>query len=181
MATEYDTSIDKGRILDENGFELNIDSIDYDRGYLQLDDILIAHHDAQPAVQKKFHYIVKTFYFEDDSKLDVTSQDDPHIKAVDIYKGIFEYVDQGEGKMLRGIDLAEFIDEPEQEAKPAYDEYETIRRYILYTPEELKAREEAKIKEETQEHFLETGPTRLTDTEVSVEDLTLLMAEMIGV
>lgn len=179
--SEHDNYIDNGRILDEEGFELNGDTIDYNLGYLQPDEILIAHYDAQPAVEREFHYIVKTFYFEDGTKYEVKSQDDPHIKVIDMDKGKFDYVDQGEGKILRGIDLAEHEDVARQDEKPAYDEYEIIQRFIPYTPEELAAQEEMRKKAEIQEHFMETGPGRLEETEVNVEDLTLLMAEMIGV
>lgn len=179
--SEHDVYIDNGRILDEEGFELNPDLIDYNLGYLQPEEKLIAHHDAQPEVEREFHYIVKTFYFEDGTKYQVKSQDDPHIKVVDMDKGVFDYVDQGEGKVLRGIDLEEYEDVPQQEAKPEYNEYETFQRYILYTPEELAERAEAEHKAKIQQHFMETGPERLDETEINVEDLTLLMAEMIGV
>lgn len=179
--SEHDVYVDNGRILDEEGFELNPDLINYDLGYLKSEERLIKHYDAQPEVKREFHYIVKTFYFDDGTKYEVTSQDDPHIKVIDMDKGVFDYVDQGEGKILRGIDLEEYEDVPHQEAKPAYDEYETFQRYILYTPEELKEREEAEKKAVIQQYFMETGPERLDETEINVEDLTLLMAEMIGV
>ena len=179
--SEHDIYIDNGRILNEEGFELNPDLINYDLGYLKSETKLIKHVDAQPEVEREFHYIVTTFYFEDGTRYDIVSQDDPHIKVIDMNKGVFNYIDQGEGKTLRGIDLAEHEDIPYQEAKPAYDEYEIFERYILYTPEELAEREEAKLKDEIREHFIETGPERLSETEINVEDLTLLMAEMIGV
>ena len=41
-----------------------------------------------------------------------------------------------------GKDVEKVIDVPAVQAKDAYDEYETINRYILYTEEELKARQE---------------------------------------
>ena len=179
--SEHDTYVNKGRILDENDYELNRDSINHDLGYLVSEDILLKHHDAQEAIDRKFHYIVKTFYFEDGTQYDVESQDDPHIKVIDAETGVFDYVDQGEGKTLRGIDLAEHEDVAAQEAKPEYDEYEIISRYTLYTPEELAERKEAELKAQKQKAFMETGPDRLDITETNVEDLTLLMAEMIGV
>lgn len=79
------------------------------------------------------------------------------------------------------MDLAEYEDVPAQEAKPEHDEYEMISRYTLYTPEELTERKEAELKAQKQKIFMETGPDRLDLTETNVEDLTLLMAEMIGV
>ena len=38
-----------------------------------------------------------------------------------------------------GKDIIKIIDKPYIEAKDAWDEYETIQRYILYTNEELEA------------------------------------------
>lgn len=45
-----------------------------------------------------------------------------------------------------GRDVAKVIDAPGVEAKDAWDEYETIQRYIPYTEEELAAMEEARNK-----------------------------------
>ena len=45
-----------------------------------------------------------------------------------------------------GKDVAKVIDAPGAEAKDAWDEYETIQRYVPYTEEELAAREEARNK-----------------------------------
>lgn len=179
--SEYDVYINNDRILDSEGFELNPDLINYDLGYLKNETILIKHYDAQPSIERQFHYIVKTFYFQDGTRYDVTSQDDPHIKAIDINKGLFDYIDQGEGKVLLGIDLEEYQDVAAQEEKSAYNEYEYIQRYVLYTPEELKEQKERQEAIDIQNHFLDTGPERLDETEINVEDLTLLMAEMIGV
>lgn len=45
-----------------------------------------------------------------------------------------------------GKDVAKVIDTPGAEAKDAWDEYETIQRYVPYTEEELAAMEEAQNK-----------------------------------
>ena len=45
-----------------------------------------------------------------------------------------------------GKDVAKVIDTPGAEAKDAWDEYETIQRYVPYTEEELAAMEEAQTK-----------------------------------
>ena len=48
-----------------------------------------------------------------------------------------------------GKDIKWVIDVPGVEAKEAWDEYEDIQRYILYTEEQLAAKEaERKVKEE---------------------------------
>ena len=45
-----------------------------------------------------------------------------------------------------GKDVAKVIDTPGAEAKDAWDEYETIQRYVPYTEEELAAMEESRNK-----------------------------------
>lgn len=45
-----------------------------------------------------------------------------------------------------GKDVAKVVDVPGVEAKEAWDEYETVQRYVPYTEEELAAMEEARNK-----------------------------------
>ena len=45
-----------------------------------------------------------------------------------------------------GKDVKRVVDVPGAEAKDAWDEYETIQRYVPYTEEELAAMEEARNK-----------------------------------
>ena len=55
------------------------------------------------------------------------------------YETIAEYPNGGK-------DVAKVIDAPGVEAQDAWDEYETIQRYVPYTEEELAAMEEARNK-----------------------------------
>lgn len=96
------------RILDLNGMEL--ENPDLSLGYLQEDNILIAHHEAVEAVEEQWHY-----------------------------ETIAEYPNGGK-------DVKRVVDVPGVEAKDAWDEYETIQRYVPYTEEELAAMEEARNK-----------------------------------
>ena len=86
-----------------------------------------------------------------------------------------------EPKTVRGTDVKWIVDVPEVKAQDAYDEYEDIQRYKLYTEEELAQIQEEKEKEEKQKQFLATGPDRLDNVEVNVDDMTMLIADMIGV
>lgn len=45
-----------------------------------------------------------------------------------------------------GKDIAKVVDVPGVEAKDAWDEYDTVQRYLPYTEEELAAMEEARNK-----------------------------------
>lgn len=176
------------RILDENDFEIAQEDVDHELGYLVPEEILIAHHDAVPAVEQVSHFEMKTFYFTDGTQLDVESQDDPHIVVVDDKQGVFEYVNlPGEDKEFLGADLNEVIDIESAEEKEAWDEKEEIQRYIRFTEEELATRKEMQEKAKAQQDFMENGPSRLETTEAnvdglttSVDDLTLMMAEMVA-
>ena len=55
------------------------------------------------------------------------------------YETIAEYPNGGK-------DVKKVIDIPGVEAREAWDEYETVRRYVPYTEEELAAMEEARNK-----------------------------------
>ena len=71
-----------------------------------------------------------------------------------------------------GKDVVKVIDVPGVEAKDAWDEYETIKRYVPYTEEELAALEEARNKP--------TLESRVETLETTTDDMILLMAELIG-
>ena len=71
-----------------------------------------------------------------------------------------------------GRDVVKVVDVPGVEAKSAWDEYETIKRYVPYTEEELAALEEARNRP--------TLESRVDVLETTTDDMILLMAEMIG-
>lgn len=168
------------KILNEQDEEIQESDVDTSKGHLQPEQLFVAHHDAVEHKEAVTHFAVQTFYFEDGTSLDVIEEDDPHIDVVDAKAGVFNYVDQGEGKILRGIDLRTITDEEEVEAKEEEDEYEEIQRYILYTEEELAAIEERREKGQKQQEFLENGPEQLESNTTSIEDLTILMSDLIG-
>lgn len=168
------------RILDENDKEITEDDVDTSKGWLKQDQVFKEHHDEVEAKDEIKHYEVKTFYFDDGTSMDVEGNDDSHVQVIDDQAGIFSYVDQGEGKTLRGIDIKEVIDQEKTEHKDAYDDYEQISRYVLYTEEELKENAERAEKQAKQNNFMENGPDQLESNTVSIEDLTLLISDVIG-
>lgn len=155
--------------LDNN--EIDESQIDYDLGHVTVEERVIATHEAIEAEPAEFSFIVKTFYFEDGTSYDVQSQDDPHIDFIDPDNGVFGYIDQGEDKVLRGIDLETIIEKEAVEAQEAWEEKEEFYRYIPFTEEEIAVRKEAQEKAVQQAAFLQTGPERLANTESTVSDL----------
>ena len=81
------------------------------------------------------------------------------------YETVYEYLNGGK-------DVVKVIDVPGMEAKDAWDEYETIKRYVPYTEEELAALEEARNRP--------TLESRVDVLETTTDDMILLMAELIG-
>ena len=81
------------------------------------------------------------------------------------YETVYEYLNGGR-------DVVKVVDVPGVEAKDAWDEYETIKRYVPYTEEELAALEEARNKL--------TLEDRVDVLETTTDDMILLMAELIG-
>lgn len=177
------------RILNELNQEIQMSEVNIEIGYLLPDKLFIKHHDEILAQPEEWHYECKTFYFEDDTSLDVSKlgNKDPHVQVINLEKGIFRYIDQGEGKTYRGLDIVRVVDKEAVEAKEAWDEYEDIQRYKLYTQEELEANRLAKEQAEKQAKFMKEGPDVLTTTvqataenSTSIEDINLLIADLIG-
>ena len=81
------------------------------------------------------------------------------------YETVYEYLNGGK-------DVVKVVDVPGVEAKDAWDEYETILRYVPYTEEELAALEEARNKP--------TLESRVETLETTTDDMILLMADLIG-
>lgn len=81
-------------------------------------------------------------YLRPESIISIHHEAIEETKEVGHYEVIAEYPNGGK-------DVKWVIDVPGTEAKEAWDEYEDIQRYVLYTEEELAAKEsEKKAKEE---------------------------------
>lgn len=166
------------KYYDINDNEIPASEIDYDLGHVEYETRLIKHHEAVEEQPEENHYEVSTFYFDDGTSLAVESQDDPHIEKIDPDNGIFGYIDQGEGKNVRGIDLKTVVDKETVQPQEAWDETEGFYRYILYTPEERAEREAQKEKAEKQRVFLENGPGQLSVAEEDIQSLGIDVGDL---
>lgn len=91
------------------------------------------------------------------------------VEEIGHYEVIAEYPNGGK-------DIAWIIDVPGIEAKEAWDEYEDIQRYVLYTEEELAARDaEKKAKEE--EAMLNAQLRQLAENAVTWDELANALKE----
>ena len=177
------------KILDIEGNELQEDSLDFEKGYLEGEDVFVKHHDEIPEQEREFHYKVVAFRFEDGTSLIIENEDDPHIEKIDIYKGIFRYksLEGEEEKVASNIEIEEVEDKPYIPGKKAWDEYEEIGRYHLYTQEELDWKKQERERWERTKEFMETGLNRIEqseeniqETSSTVDDLVLVMADLFG-
>ena len=102
-------------------------------------------------------------YLRPESIISIHHEATKEVKEVGHYEVIAEYPNGGR-------DVAWIIDVPGTEAKEAWDEYEDIQRYILYTEEELAAKEaEKKAKEE--EAMLNAQLRRLAENVITWDEL----------
>lgn len=170
------------RVLTENDEEISMSEVDYTLGHLRPEQLFVEHHDEIPEVKEESHFRVTKFYFFDAEPMEITEEDDPHVITIDNKAGIFEYQPlEGEPeRSWKGTDLESVIDVEHEDAKEAWDEYEDIYRYILYTEEELEQQAKDRAEGERREEFMTTGPERLTTTETNIDDLTLLIADIAG-
>lgn len=144
-----------------------IGKLDLDKGYLEEDEIFKEHHDAIPEKKREFHYAVTCVYFEDGTKYEPEGEDDPRIATDDVHSGRFEYIfeDGEEPKSIRGMDLKEVEDSPNEESKDEWDEYEQIQRYKAYTEDEYSARKEAEKERAKRDELLASGLNRIVELE----------------
>lgn len=75
-----------------------------------------------------------------------------------------------------GKDVRKVIDREGVPARDAWTEQVPIQRYILYTAEELAAKEEERKKAEAWEKL----PERVDALETANDDIILMMADLIG-
>lgn len=133
------------RILDENDNEIQESDVDRNLGYLVYEQLFVKHHDEVEAKAEEGHYYPTCVYFENSTKyvVDTENEDDAHISPNEDGKS-FTYVpgEEEEPRDVRGMDVRWIVDSPQVDAKEAYDEYEDIQRYKLYTEEELQERVE---------------------------------------
>ena len=75
-----------------------------------------------------------------------------------------------------GKDVRKVIDRESVPAQDAWTEQVPIQRYILYTAEELAAKEEERKKQEAKDKL----PERVDALETANDDIILMMADLIG-
>lgn len=173
-------------ILDEAGNVISMDDVDFETGYLSQESTLKKHHDAIEAVEEQSHMWPTRYYFSDGSEYIVNMDEtDPHVGPLDKW-GRFTFVpqtveEQNADRDYWGADVIKVIDVPAVEAHDAWDEYTYFQRYHKYTQEELEERAAAKKKTEKQSKFMEEGPDQLESNTSSIDDLTVLISEMVGI
>ena len=108
-------------------------------------------------------------YLKPESIISIHHEATGEVEEVGHYEIIAEYPNGGK-------DVKWVIDVPYEDAKEAWDEYEDIQRYILYTEEQLAAKEaERKAKEE--EEAFQLRLRQLVSTAVTWDELVNALKE----
>ena len=94
-----------------------------------------------------------------------------HHEAIEAVKEVYHWETEREYPN-GGRDVKKVIDVPAVEAKEAWDEYEDIQRYKLYTPEEYAERHKY--------DNIPTTDTRVSVLETTVSELTNMLAMMMA-
>lgn len=92
-----------------------------------------------------------------------------HHEAIEAVKEVYHYETEREYPN-GGRDVKKVVDIPAVEAKEAWDEYDDIQRYKLYTPEEYAERHKY--------DSIPTTETRVSVLESTVSELTNMIAMM---
>lgn len=144
-------------IYDENDNKITEDDVDKNKGYLTDDTRFVVHHEKVQAILREGYYKATQVLFRDGTCYNVTGEDDPHIKVLDDQWAEFEYVPQegDEDKEVMSIPFTYVTTKEGSPAVEAYDEYEDILRYKLYTEEELQER--------TQQQLIDSLPDAMAE------------------
>lgn len=108
-------------------------------------------------------------YLRPESIISIHHKATKEVKEVGHYETIAEYPNGGK-------DVKWVIDVPGVEAKEAWDEYEDIQRYILYTEEQLATKEEERKAKEEEEAF-QLRLRQLASTAVTWDELVNALKE----
>lgn len=108
-------------------------------------------------------------YLRPESIISIHHKATKEVKEVGHYEVIAEYPNGGK-------DVVWIIDVPGVEAKEAWDEYEDIQRYILYTEEQLATKEEERKAKEEEEAF-QLRLRQLASTAVTWDELVNALKE----
>lgn len=198
--TQADESV-KTRILGQDGNELTEEQVDLTKGRLESEEIVVAHHEAVAAVPAKTHTFPKRVFFnvsvdeDGNSYYPETAELEDGDERIKVVNGQFVWYD--ESMNVRGMEIVSYTDEEGVAGKEAYDEKETIQRYIPFTEEELeteKAKEEAEkqqaemdakrdnlvnVVDELQE-ALSSVSDKTDETAEAIDQLVIAIAEMVG-
>lgn len=167
------------RILNEYDREITPVEVNGEEGYLELELLTIAHHDAQEEVPEEAHYAVKAFNFSDGTSYIPTSEEDPHIDPIDADAGLFQFNPCGQSSpSIASIDIDRIVDVPYCPAQEAWDETEYIERYKLFTDKELKENRQREAETEAYINFIKTGEKRMAALEARVKELEEKLAQL---
>ena len=114
------------KIYNENKTKELVDSeLDFEKGYLKADKLFIKHHEAIPEVRAKTAEQVAEELRAHGEEVRLNERDGRWYRTLRIYEN-------------GGRDVEEIFPIEYKPAKPAYDEYEDIEVYVLYTAAELQ-------------------------------------------
>lgn len=121
---------------------LNREELDFGKGYLQSDKLLIAHHEATPFIKGK---TAEEIYnkLKADGMVAVRMIDGKYYTVDCAFENGVEINPLSVREWISGIhssSVTEIFDEPDTPAKEAYDDYEEIKVYVPYTQEEIEER-----------------------------------------
>lgn len=128
--------------------ELNQQELDFEKGYLQSDKLLIAHHEATPFVKGKS---AEEIYndLQADGLIAVRMIGGKYYTVDRAFENGVEIEPLSVTEWIAGVhssSVTEIVDEPDTSAKEAWDDYEDIQVYVLYTAEELQERKLTKLR-----------------------------------
>ncbi len=110
-------------------------------------------------------------YLKDDKIVKMKHKAKPAVKGSGHYEVVKEYENGGK-------DVEYIIDIEAQPAQEAWTEYEDIKRYVLFSEEELAQKQAEKEKEAEEANKQSTMEQQINDLQKQLNDLMALIAQM---
>lgn len=172
------------KYYDLEGNEIPNEEIDWneENGWWEDHQEQGQYHEGTPEQLPIYHYEAVKVYFSDGTSKEILSQDDTNLKVIDAQQGIFEYKLENESEdfYVVNFDVVQIEDSPYIPPTMGWYDYESYMIYHPYTPEQKASIEHDKQRQKNLDVLMEEGLERIQESEMNIEDLILIIADIAG-
>lgn len=152
---------------------------DLSKGYIRPFQKKVATIPATPYIPEQGYYQIKDVFFDNGEAVYDIDPADKRIETVDPANGQYAFIDT-DGRKVKNITLKWITTVPAQPARQEWEQYEEYLQYIVYTEEELEQKAAFEAAQKKQQDFLSNGAEKIETMGITLDELVLSVADMIG-